>query len=810
MTSPIYIEDVRGSRVVAAGAFPLTLGGPDADVELPGVHAPEPVGYLGLSEGELFAQPAETGPGLVGNGARVSTSQWLHPGDVLVIGHARIVVEHDGTLTRLRVEANGVENKTDPPEVVSAAAPPKLHAELSSSTIKPVAFEPASITTGRGKRRAPRPAVLAFWTSVVLLVAFGWLVFSTRSIEVRIEPPAERVFFEGGLYALELGGRHLVRSGSYTLVAEKEGYRKLEARVTVTSEGGQVFRFTLQELPGRLTVETPVDGAVIWIDGEKAGVTPLDPVELPAGEHEVRIRAERYQEFSTRVSIQRRGVEILKAEFVPRWAPITFRSAPEGAIVRVDGKNLGTTPITVDLLEGAHAYELSVRGRKPHRGRVTVVAREEKTLPTMSLALVDGNLHLESSPAEANVTIDGVYQGQTPLDVDLSPGDEHEMGVSRAGYESQSRRVRIDSGVSQTLRVDLAVQLGELAIAADPPTAEFFVNGEPRGQASQLIRLPAVAQQIEIRKAGYESFTTNITPRPGFPQSIEVTLKTLEEAITDARRPVIKSAQGHELRLIAPRRFQMGASRREPGRRANEAIRDVELTRYFYLGTKEVTNREFRAFKPEHRSGSVRDINLEGDLLPVVRVTWEEAAAYCNWLSDRDSLPHAYVQKGATLAPVTPPNTGYRLPTEAEWARAARYPDGERGRKYPWGGALPVAPGSGNYADASAQALVAAILPKYNDGFAATGPVDSFDPNPMGLFNLGGNVAEWIQDLYTIRPSGTSKLVRDPLGPTQGKFHVIRGSSWMHGRVTELRLSFRDYGNKKRPDVGFRIGRYAE
>ena len=720
----------------------------------------------------------------------------------IYVEDGQIVVERDGQATRLRVTANGAQENAEPA--------PSLDRELSPRTIKPVAFEPASITAGRGGRPVLRWTMLAFWTSVVALAVFAWILFTTRSVEVQIEPPAERVVFEGSVYDVELGGRHFVRSGSYTLVAEKDGYQKLAVPVEVTDEGNQVFRFTLQELPGRLAIETSVEGAVVWIDDEKAGVTPLEWVELSAGEHDVRIRAERYEEFSTRVNVQRRGVEVLKAELLPRWASITFRSAPEGATVRVDGKGRGATTTTVDLLEGAHAYELTLRGRKPLRGRVTVVAREEKRLPLMQLALVDGSLHLESTPTGANVTVDGVYQGQTPLDLELSPEEEHAVGVSRAGYESQSRRVRIESDVRQTLSVDLAARLGELVIAADPPTAEPLVNGESRGRASQVMRLPAVPQQIEIRKAGYESFATTITPRPGFPQHLEVVLKTVEEAKADARRPVIKSAQGHELRLIEPFRFQMGASRREPGRRSNEVIRKVELTRYFYLSTKEVSNQQFRAFKPEHRSGSVRDSNLDGNLHPVVRVTWEEAAAYCNWLSAQDSLPLAYVKKGSTLVPVSPPTTGYRLPTEAEWAQAARYPDGEPGRKYPWGNALPATPGSGNYADVSAKALVPAILPKYNDSFPATAPVDSFGPNALGLFNLGGNVAEWIQDLYTIHPSGTSELVRDPLGAEQGKFHVIRGSSWMHGRVTELRLSFRDYGNKKRPDVGFRIARYAE
>ena len=162
------------------------------------------------------------------------------------------------------------------------------------------------------------------------------------------------------------------------------------------------------------------------------------------------------------------------------------------------------------------------------------------------------------------------------------------------------------------------------------------------------------------------------------------------------------------------------------------------------------------------------------------------------------------------MVAAVPMTTGYRLPTEAEWAWAARYGAGEKPLKYPWGDALPVAAKSGNYGDASASGLLPGALPDYNDGFPATAPADSFQPNARGLQNLGGNVAEWVHDLYAIRMGGAATVERDPLGPAEGEFHVIRGSSWMHSTVTELRLTFRDYGKEKRPDVGFRIARYAE
>ena len=153
---------------------------------------------------------------------------------------------------------------------------------------------------------------------------------------------------------------------------------------------------------------------------------------------------------------------------------------------------------------------------------------------------------------------------------------------------------------------------------------------------------------------------------------------------------------------------------------------------------------------------------------------------------------------------------GYRLPSEAEWAWAARQQPDKSMLKFPWGAKMPPPEKSGNYADNSTSGFLSKVLNTYNDGYLASAPVGSFAANSKGLFDMGGNVAEWVHDFYDIQLGSSGKPVLDPLGPKTGKFHVIRGSSWAHGTVTELRLSYRDYHAKARDDVGFRIARYLE
>ena len=241
----------------------------------------------------------------------------------------------------------------------------------------------------------------------------------------------------------------------------------------------------------------------------------------------------------------------------------------------------------------------------------------------------------------------------------------------------------------------------------------------------------------------------------------------------------------------------MGASRREAGRRANESRRHVALTRPYYLGVKEVTNAQFRQFRASHNSGLAEGASLDGDDQPVVNVSWEDAARYCNWLSKKDGLPVAYKESGGTLQLVMPVTTGYRLPTEAEWAYAARVYKRAQPARYVWAGSFPPTSAAGNYADARIADTFTDVVPGYDDGYRGTAPVASFAASPPGLYDLGGNVAEWTSDYYTVYPPA-------------GQHRVVRGSSWRHGNITELRLSYRDYSKRPRNDLGFRIARYAE
>ncbi len=674
--------------------------------------------------------------------------------------------------------------------------------------IIPVAFEPAQPGSA-SQRTRPKPALVVLLVAAAVAALVLLFLFTAKSIQINTDPGDASYKISGGL-AIKLGQRYLLRPGDYQLQASHQAYYPLQEAFSVDAKDSQRFAFVLQRLPDLLTVNSKPTDAALMIDGDSKGNTPLENIELAAGEYQLQLQAARYLPYAETITVEGGGNALQKSPALePAWAEVSVASVPDGATLLVDGEVIGSTPIEAEILQGTHTLAVQLAGYKTWSTELKVEPGKAQQLEDVVLAKADAVLQVQTTPADAGILVDGVFRGQSPLELYLNPGKRYKIELFKTGYQKTSRQISLQSGEQQKLAVAFKPLIGEIRIATQQQDVELSIDGVVQKSAASTFKLAARTHTIRVTKPGYKPFVNTITPKPGFPQRVNVSLVSLQQAKLQALRPSIKTAVGQTMRLLQPGSFTMGASRREPGRRANEVIRNIELTRPFYLATTEVSNVEFKQFDTSHSSGRAGEKSLNGDKQPAVTVTWLQAVRYCNWLSKLDQLKPAYTIDGKEKVTIDNDAAGYRLPTEAEWAWAARKTESGM-LKYPWGQTLPPTANAGNFADQSASQLVGQVIAGYSDGYAVTAPVASFPASARKLYDIGGNVAEWMHDYYgQLRPVSKAPEL-NPMGPETGRFHVIRGSSWRHGSTVELRLSFRDYGAKGRDDVGFRIARNAE
>ena len=801
MNRVYVIRDARGQRQVGEAQLPLSVGGgAGADIQLPGVEDGVRVAHIAIADGHAFLQPDEVALPLFHNHERLLDSVWLKSGDQVQLADARLHWRVEGDQVFITVSADGDEPPlVAPRQALSPAAP-------ETPLLPDVPAQPVP----RGRRRLWQ--ALVGLLAVLLLVAAFVLLATPFIVQITPQPDTQSV--QGFPPPLSLGGRLLALPGIYSVRARLAGYRDLEQELDVTAGGFREYRFQLQELPGRVTVQVrPRVPFELFVDDQAVPVDGNGVADIARGTHRLRIQTDRYLPAQQELAVAGLGqAQQVAFALQPAWALVQIRSRPVGAQVRVNGKPLGVTPLETELLQGEQRIELSLPGYKTVQLKREVVAGRPLQLDDIELPPADGQLVLQSAPSEATIKLDGDFLGVTPATLTLSSGQTHRLQLSKPGYRKATQKITLAPEEERALSLTLSPEYGTLFITASPADARLAVDGKTVGSASRRLRLSTRPHTLEFSKAGYASQRITVTPRAGVSRNLDIRLKTVAQARSDAIPATLTTAAGQLLRLVRPAgaRFHMGASRREAGRRANESRRLVQLERPFYLGESEVTNAQYRRFRASHHSGRAEGASLDGDRQPVVNLRWEDAARYCNWLSKQDGLPAAYREKDGHLQLIRPVTTGYRLPTEAEWAWVARVLGHKSPQRYPWQGGFPPTGVVGNFADAQISDTLADVVPGYDDHYRVTAPVGSFPAYPEGFFDLGGNVAEWSNDYYAVYPGESERLVKDPLGPLSGEHRVVRGSGWRHGNLTELRLSYRDYSREPRSDLGFRIARYAE
>ncbi|MYH15589.1 MAG: SUMF1/EgtB/PvdO family nonheme iron enzyme [Gammaproteobacteria bacterium] len=511
---------------------------------------------------------------------------------------------------------------------------------------------------------------------------------------------------------------------------------------------------------GSLRVEANAERAQVRLDGLPHGETPLTLAPVLAGRYRLLVEHRFHPPAASEIEIRRGERLLVPVELAPAYGGLLVATNPVGASVTLNGERFeGLTPVALDSLRsGRYQVVLEMFGRETVAQTIEVLPGERRELIVELNRVAMSELRVRTAPASARVRL---VDGPLPY----SPGVRLPVGVYRIevaadGYRTKTRSHRLHKGVN-LVDVTLDRLLGVLDLQVTPSDSQVVVRtGSGRFQPFQRgVPLPTGPVELRIRKAGYRTELLQFRLSEAG-RTVRVVLKRYQvsggERLQDA---LAGGGMAPRLVVVPAGKANIGAADGD-GMRALPA-QAVLIDEPFAVAINEVSLGDYRRYAEAMNLSLPKAKGMDSDRHPVVNVSWREAVGYADWLSRE---------------------TGklYRLPDEREWAYVASR----------W--ASPAAPCQrGNIADRSlGQVFRQWQVVDCDDGFVRSAPIGSFQANALGVHDLFGNVAEWVNDC----------------GPSGCGSHIARGSAW-DSAGDELKPAFRESYDRPSDTRGFRVVR---
>ncbi len=530
----------------------------------------------------------------------------------------------------------------------------------------------------------------------------------------------------------------------------------LGAAVALAGAGGYFVH--LEKERGGVLIETDPPGAMVVLEGRMRRA-PAQFGDLRAGRHSAHVMLPGYEPvdapFDVRANGEARPAQLRLKHSVGAAHLASLPPGAEFELRRDDAVvETGTTPAVLAALPtGDYQVRMRLDGREQ---TAPLTVKRDETTPA-EIEFASGKIAVTSTPPGAEIFAGGKLLGTAPAELTLAEGS-HEITARYRTWPEQRRSVMADR--AKTGEAVFEFLTGSVKITSSPGGAMVVANGVELGRTPLPIEdLEPGKVYYELRLAGFKNLEVSGSVQPGG-------------------------------QTFLPARFvtRAGPVRGQPW--TNTLGMKFVPVGEVLAGIWPVRVQDFEAFcTTTGRARLAPDFPQDGTH-PVVRVSWEDATAFCDWLTARE-LAAEQLEDGQH----------YRLPSDLEWSAAAGLPD-EGGatpeqrdgkiREFPWGKAWPPPAGAGNFADGPSKR--GASIASYHDGFAQTSPVGSFAANRAGLFDMCGNVWQWCADSY----KGGATGARD--------WGVLRGASWGTATPGELRTSYRNVVDRSERDVifGFR------
>ena len=524
-----------------------------------------------------------------------------------------------------------------------------------------------------------------------------------------------------------------------------------------------------------LIVDSTPPGANVVLNGDERGVTPVEIADVPPGETVLHLRHPYHGTSLDRLTLKRGDKKTHRVSFPPAFGALELVTNPRGARVILDERALEeVTPITLDsIATGQHAVEMSIYGRETKTATLEVFPGTRTTHAFELERVPMGELMLRLTPANASVELIEAPRPYTP-GVRLPIGT-YRLRVSSPGYDAHETDLTIAHG-RNTVSAALVRQYGRLAVDIRPADAAVTVvsasEDDPAPYAAQML-LPAGPVTIRATAMGYRNLVRNLTMTP---TGVALSLDMQPFNVTPGHRfrdKMESGGEGPELVVVGSGTFVMGS---DVGVRDEQPAHEVRVMEPFAIGRYEVTVDEFDRYRKQEHT--------EGKDLPITDLTMLDAQAYVAFLSR---------ETGYT----------YRLPSEAEWEYAAR---AGNATLYYFGDDAEALCDHGNVADKSLKERFPYYeTAKCEDGFVRLAPVGSFKPNAFGLYDVIGNVEEWVADCWHGSYRAAPRVAR-AWDPDCSRPKVVRGGAF-DAPPEWQRMTFRTMGGDASDSRGMRVAR---
>ena len=592
---------------------------------------------------------------------------------------------------------------------------------------------------------------------------------------------------------MAIGNRFFLISDTATLKFSYEGHLS-QSQVVSKAEEANSLKILLLPEPKRLLLATNPVTEVVWMmNQEFISQDATVAVEVaPNRLHTIEALDYLGRSVAREVEIDWREREAQELIFeLSSWA-ISVTSNPDGAKVFSDGQQLGVTPLDMVPGYGQDAILIRKDGFQSESISISRLLESGSSRISVSLKEQAARLPISLTPKGGQLS-GGTLSGDGASLIPATPLPS-EVTYFKQGYVAESRVI-----TSETRRVsfDLKSATGEVLITS-PVGASVSITGFGTTRLPARLELPVGEALLTVSAEGFKEQEIRVTIFQDEVVTLSPALETLESyrARTAAQREA--GPHGIFLQRVVGEPIELGANRNEKGQRANEIQRRVEFTRHFYISETEISREQFSQYSGQPSNSK----------LPITGVSWDEAAKFCNYLSQIQGFTPFYVIRNGRVVGWTSDSIGYRLPTEAEWEYVASKYGKRVQRIFTWGDDYEIPDANfGNIADKAAEGKAKRYIADRSDGHAEAAPI-GFSKQVGDISDLSGNVSEWVHDYYSISVPTQQPLV-DYQGPTRGSQHFVKGSNYLSSSWTELRSSYREPIDGTRVDVGFRVARYV-